>query len=135
MKSSILLLEAGFFLCPRLLLVSKGPGEIASNLEITSSPPMRFELSGANPPNVSCCGCRLRSSNPGGRVGSEGVVGVTLRNLEVGKIGKAESWDIAFGDGGMIGSVALLCGGETGGLRELIRVRLEGLWGTKAYGR
>ena len=56
MKSSRLLLEAGFLLCPRLLLVSNGPGEIAFNLSRTSSPPTRFGLSGANRPNVSCSG-------------------------------------------------------------------------------
>jgi len=127
MKSSILLLEAGFLLCPRLLLVSKGPGEIAFNLEITSSLPMRLGLSGADTPNVSCCGCRLRCSNPAGRVGSIGVVGVALRDLVVGKMGKAESWDVAFGDGGMTGSVALLRGGEKGGVGKLVRGRWEGL--------
>lgn len=107
--------------------MSKGPGEIVFNLEITSFLPTRPGLSGANTPNVSCCGCRLRLSNPVGRVGSDGVVGVALRDLVVGKMGKAESWHVASGDGGMIGSVALLRGGEKGRLGEFVRGRLEGL--------
>lgn len=81
-------------------------------------------MSGANTPNVSCCACKLRLSNPAGRVGSDGVA---LRDLVVGKMGKAESWAIAFGDGGMIGSVALLRGGEKGGVGKLVRGGLEGL--------
>lgn len=69
----------------------------------------------------------MRCSNPAGRVGSTGVVGVALRDLVVGKMGKAESWDIASGDGGMMGSVALLRGGEKGGVGKLVRGRWEGL--------
>jgi len=42
-------------------------------------------------------------------------------------MGKAESWDIASGDGGMMGSVALLRGGEKGGVGKLVRGRWEGL--------
>lgn len=54
-------------------------------------------------------------------------MGVALRDLVVGKMGKAESWHVASGDGGMIGSVALLRGGEKGRLGEFVRGRLEGL--------
>ena len=54
-------------------------------------------------------------------------MGVALRDLVVGKMGKAESWAIAFGDGGMIGSVALLRGGEKGGLGGFVRGSGEGL--------
>lgn len=57
----------------------------------------------------------------------DGVVGVVLRDLVVGKMGKAESWATAFGDGGIIGSVALLRGGGKGELEKLVRGRLEGL--------
>jgi len=53
-------------------------------------------------------------SNIAGRVGSAGVVGVALRDLDVGKMGKAESWGNASGDGGVVGNVALLRGGEKG---------------------
>ena len=148
MKSSVLL-EVFVLLCPELrgsalLLASKGPGEIVFNLFMTSSPPRRLGLKGAKTPNESDWLCVLAEFEAGEKSGSEGVVGVLLRDFDVGigNMGKAPSWDLASGDGGVRGSVALRFKGDSGDLASFVvplgnplRDKLVGLLGAKALGR
>ena len=148
MKSSVLL-EVVVLLCPELrgsplLLVSKGPGERAFNLFMTSSPPRRLGLNGAKTPNESDWLCVLAEFEAGEKSGSDGVVGVLLRDFDVciGNIGKAPSCDLASGDGGVRGSVALRLKGDNGDLESFVialgnplRDKLVVLLGGKALGR
>ena len=148
MKSSVLL-EVVVLLCPELrgsplLVVSKGPGASAFNFFMTSSPPRRLGLNGAKTPNESDWLCVPAEFEAGEKSGSEGVVGVLLRDFDVGigNTGKAPSCDLASGDGGVRGSVALRLKGENGdlvsfvvGLGNPLPDKLEGLLGAKALGR
>ena len=148
MKSSVLL-EVPVLLCPvlrgsPLLLVSKGPGESVFNLFMTSSPPRRWGLNGAKTPNESDWLCVVAEFEAGEKSGSEGVVGVLLRDFEmgIGNMGKAPSCDLASGDGGVRGSVALRFKSENGGLASFVvalgnpvRDKFVGLLGAKALGR
>ena len=71
-------------------LTLNGPGAIVFILCKTLPPPFPRGLKGANAAFGSVCPLALSGVN--GRLISDGVVGVALRGLDIGKGGKAQSW-------------------------------------------
>lgn len=67
--------------------------------------PSAREINGACPAAVLTCSCGLLDFNGKLKLDSDGVVGVVLCDLAVGKGGKAQSWGVGnTGDAGRVGN-------------------------------